>query len=76
MSFSLEVKKELSKINNLNNKEEVKYELIGYMISNNFSTEKSKAKYSTENEYNINRFSKLLRNVNINDFSIEIQGKV
>ena len=76
MSFSLEVKKELSKINNLNNKEQVKYELIGYFMSNNFVIEKNKAKYSTENEYNINRYSKLLRNVDINDFSIEIQGKV
>lgn len=76
MSFSLEVKKELSKINNLNNKDQVKYELIGYFMSNNFAIEKSKAKYSTENEYNINRYSKLLRNVDINDFSIEIQGKV
>lgn len=76
MSFSLEVKKELSKINNLNNKEQVKHELIGYFMSNNFVIEKSKAKYSTENEYNINRYSKLLRNVDINDFSIEIQGKV
>jgi len=76
MSFSLEVKKELSKINNLNNKEQVKYELIGYFMSNNFAIEKNKAKYSTENEYNINRYSKLLRNVDINDFSIEIQGKV
>ena len=76
MSFSLEMKKELSKINNLNNKEQVKYELIGYFMSNNFSVERNKAKYSTENEYNINRYSKLLRNIGINDFSIEIQGKV
>ena len=76
MSFSLEVKKELSKINNLNNKQEVKYELIGYWISNNFIIEKRMAKFSTENEYNINRYSKLLRNIDINDFSIDIQGKV
>ena len=76
MSFSLEVKKELSKINNLNNKQEIKYELIGYWISNNFIIEKRMAKFSTENEYNINRYSKLLRNIDINDFSIDIQGKV
>lgn len=76
MSFSLEVKKELSKINNLNNKQEVKYELIGYWISNNFIIEKRMAKFSTENEYNINRYAKLLRNIDINDFSIDIQGKV
>ncbi|MCI9063382.1 MAG: DNA-binding protein WhiA [Clostridia bacterium] len=76
MSFSLDVKKELSKINNLGNKEEVKHELIGYLLSNNFGIEENKAKYSTENEYNINRYAKLLRNVDINDFSIDIQGKV
>ncbi len=76
MSFSLEVKKELSKINNLNNKQEIKYELIGYWISNNFIIEKRMAKFSTENEYNINRYAKLLRNIDINDFSIDIQGKV
>ena len=76
MSFSLDVKKELSKINNLNNKEQVKYELIGYFISNNFNIEKNIAKYSTENEYNINRYTKLLKNVDIDNFSIEIQGKV
>ena len=76
MSFSLEVKKELSKLNNLNNKEQVKYELFGYCISNNFLIEKNNVKYSTENEYNINRYSKLLRNVDINDFSIDIQGKI
>ena len=76
MSFSTEIKKELSELNNLSNKEEVKYELFGYTISNNVIVKGNKIKFSTENEYNINRFAKLLRNVNINDFSIEIQGKV
>lgn len=76
MSFSLEVKKELSQIKNLANKEEVKYELMGYFISNNISREKMIIKYSTENEYNIDRFSKLLRNMNIQNFDICIQGKI
>jgi hypothetical protein len=76
MSFSTEVKKELSQINNLANKEEVKYELLGYLISANTIRKTRKIKYSTENEYNINRFAKLLRNVCTNDFSIDIQGKV
>ena len=35
MSFSSELKENLSKISNLSNKEVVKYELIGYLISNN-----------------------------------------
>ena len=37
---------------------------------------KNRIKYATENEYNINRLGKLLKNVNINDFKIELQGKV
>ena len=37
MSFSSDVKEELSKVNNLANKIQVKYEFIGYLISNNSS---------------------------------------
>ena len=76
MSFSTEIKKELSQINNLSNKKEVKYELLGYLLSNNAIEEKKNIKYSTESEYNINRFAKLLKNMDINDFSIDIQGKI
>ena len=76
MSFSGDVKKELSEINNLAKKDEVKSELYGYLLSENISKEKNKIKFSTESEYNINRFAKLLRNANINNFNIEIQGKI
>lgn len=76
MSFSTEIKKELSEINNLARKEEVKYELMGYLSSNNIVQDSRKTRFSTESEYNINRFAKLLKNVNINDYKIEIQGKV
>ena len=75
-SFSYEIKKELSEINNLAKKNEVRYELLGYLSSSNIEKTKNKTKYATENEYNINRFGKLLKNVNINDFKIELQGKV
>ena len=75
MSFSSEMKEALSKISNLNNKELVKYELIGYLISNNTIFNKKKISYSTVNEYNINRFSKLISNLNILDFKIELKGK-
>ena len=75
MSFSGNVKKELSEITNLAKKNEVKFELYGYLLSGNIDIEKRSIKFSTENEYNINRFAKLLRNVNICDFKINIQGK-
>lgn len=76
MSFSSEVKEELSKISNLANKEEVKAELIGYLITANIMIEKNGIRYSTENQYNINRFGKLLSNLGYIDYKIEIQGKV
>ena len=59
---------------NLNKKDEVKYELIGYLISKNASVVKNNVRYATESEYNINRFSKLLRNLDI-DNNIEFDGK-
>ncbi len=74
-SFSYEIKKELSEINNLAKKNEVKYELLGYLYSSNIEKTKNRIKYVTENEYNINRFGKLLKNVNINEFKIDLQGK-
>lgn len=75
MSFSSEVKEELSKLNNLKNKEEVAYELTGYLITANIEEDKNYIEYSTENEYNINRLNKLLNNLNI-DYDIRIQGNV
>lgn len=75
MSFSSEIKEELSKLNTLNNKDTVKAEFIGYLLSSNIIINNNKIKYSTENEYNINRFNKLLKNLNIN-YKIEIQGKI
>lgn len=75
MSFSKDIKEELSKLNTFSNKENVKFELIGYLISNNTTMIKEKIRYSTENEYNINRFNKLLNSLHI-DYKIELQGKV
>ena len=67
-SFSRKVKEELSKLNNLSNKNLVKFELQGYLLTSNSN------KFTTENEYNINRFSKLLSNSGTDDFKIEMQG--
>lgn len=75
MSFSQDVKQELSKINNLSKKDQVKQELLGYLISCNTTIDlKNVVRFATENEYNINRFSKLLNNVNAN-YSIQMEGK-
>ena len=76
MSFSTDLKEEISKTENLADKKSVKYELIGYLISNHINIEKDEIKFTTENEYNINRFSRLLSNLQINDYKISIQGKV
>ena len=76
MSFSKNIKEELSKISNLSNKDIVKAELLGYLITNNISVKNNKIKFSTESQYNINRFAKLLNNVNISKYEIDIQGKV
>ena len=75
MSFSSEVKEEISKLGNLANKEIVKFELLGYLSSNNITIEKNKIKFSTESEYNINRFSKLLNNLQYTNHNIEMIGK-
>lgn len=75
MSFSSEIKQELNKTSNLANKKQVKYELIGYLNSGNIDeTVKNTIKFSTESDYNINRFSKLLANLNMNH-NIEVSGK-
>lgn len=68
-SFSSKVKKELSELTNLSNKDVVKAELEGYLLTS------SSNKFTTESEYNINRFSKLLNNVGQNSYNIEMKGK-
>lgn len=76
MSFSTEIKQELSKITNLSNKQSVKFEFIGYLMTSNVVViNKKKLKFATESEYNINRFAKLLKNLDINNYEINIQGK-
>ena len=75
MSFSSDIKQELNKSTNLANKKLVKQELNGYLISGNVSIINNKTlKFSTESDYNINRLSKLLSNLNINH-NIDISGR-
>lgn len=75
MSFSQDVKQELSKISNLANKDLVKIEFAGYCKTNNVYLSDNMLRFSTENEYNINRFAKLLNNIENHNYQIEMQGK-
>ena len=75
MSFSSDIKQELNNLKNLSNKEIVKYELIGYLLSGNINVHKNNLEFTTESDYNINRFSKLLSNLNINH-NIDVSGKI
>lgn len=75
MSFSIDVKEELSKLNNLANKQCVKLEFVGYGKTCNVSIVDNVLRFSTESEYNINRFAKLLNNLQMNHYQIELQGK-
>ena len=75
MSFSTEVKEEVSKLSNLADKACVKAELFGYLNTNNISIKKNGIKFSTGSEYNINRFGKLLNNLKIVKYDINIVGK-
>lgn len=79
MSFSSELKEELSKLSNLANKEVVKFEFLGYLATDHVQViqekQKTKLKFSTENEYNINRYSKLLNNLQITKYEIQIVGR-
>ena len=76
MSFSQEVKEELSKLSNLSNKEEVKYEFLGYISSDNTIIENNTIKYTTESDYNIDRFGKIIRNIGYEEFNINVSGKI
>jgi len=76
VSFSSDIKQELNNNHQLTNKEVVKSELKGYFITRNTNIiHQKEIKYATESDYNINRFSKLLANLDINHH-IEIAGKL
>lgn len=75
MSFSTDVKEELSKINNYTKKDSLRMELIGFLIIANTVVVGQKIRYSTESQYTINRFAKLLSNCGIMDYTIELQRK-
>lgn len=74
MSFSSEVKEELTKANNLNNIELVKSELFGYLLTANVCENNDTIEFRTDNEFNIEKFYKILFKLNL-EYEPEKNGK-
>ena len=79
MSFSSEIKQEIGTLNNLAKKDQIKYELLGYLVTSNCDVVKKarteKLKFATESDYNINRYSKLLSNLKV-EHDIQMSGNL
>lgn len=65
MSFSADIKEELSKVNNWKDREILESEFLGYILTGNISSNSNSLEFVTENEFNIERFYKLLFNLQI-----------
>ena len=74
MSFSSNIKEELSKVNNFKNKKSLEAELLGYILTENTSYFDEKIQIVTENEFNIERIYKILFNLEI-EYEPDIKGK-
>lgn len=75
MSFSTDIKEELSKVNNWKDKEILSAEFLGYILTGNTLDENNSLEFITENEFNIERFYKILFNLQI-DYEPSVRGKV
>ncbi len=75
MSFSTDIKEELSRVNNWKDKEILSGEFLGYILTGNTQDEKNFLEFITENEFNIERFYKILFNLQI-DYEPNVRGKV
>ena len=74
MSFSAEVKEELSKVNNFKNRDLISGELLGYILTGNTRANENIVEYVTENEFNIERLYKILFNLNL-EYDPDVKGK-
>lgn len=75
MSFSSDVKEELSNLNTYSKKELLEAELIGYLLSSNTTYKDGNFEFITENEFNIERFYKILFKLEI-EYEPETRRKV
>ncbi len=74
MSFSSDIKEELSKLNTFSKNEIIEAELVGYTLSFNSTWQGDVVEFLTENEFNIERIYKILFKLNI-DYEPEIVRK-
>lgn len=75
MSFSSDIKEELTKVNNLKNVKILESEFLGYILTGNTTNNDNILEFITENEFNIERFYKILFNLRI-EYEPNIRGKV
>lgn len=75
MSFSSDIKEELTKVNNLKNIKILESEFLGYILTGNTTNNDNILEFITENEFNIERFYKILFNLRI-EYEPNIRGKV
>lgn len=75
MSFSSEIKEELSKVNNLKNVKILESEFLGYILTGNTTNNDNVLEFITENEFNIERFYRILFNLNL-EYEPSVRGKV
>lgn len=74
MSFSSEIKEELSRINNYKNSQILEAELLGYILTSNITQKDNGIEFVTENEFNIERIYKILFNLNL-EYEPDKKGK-
>ena len=74
MLYSYDVKEELSNFNNWKNDELLKSEFLGYILTGNTVSDGKYIEFVTENDYNIERFFKILFNLKI-EYEPETRGK-
>lgn len=74
MSFSSDIKEELSKVNNFNDREALKAEFLGYLLTWKINKPNENIEFLTENEFNVERFYKILFKLGLN-YEPETYGK-
>ena len=74
MSFSSEIKEELSRINNYKSSTILEAELLGYMLTGNVTPKEDGIEFITENEFNIERIYKILFNLEL-EYEPDKKGK-
>ena len=74
MSFSSDIKEEITKTNNYKNLKILEAEFLGYILTGNVAMNSEGLEFITENEFNIERFYKILFNLSL-EYEPDRKGK-